>query len=395
MAKDTISQYLQVYAEAESRNPALINIRYADAVLVIPAYMESTKFLDRLAQQTFSDISRLLLILVSNHPHNLSNVDRQAAIECHSGIQNALPKPQWQHMNLSYHIGPSLDVLLVDRNEPQEIDEKQGVGLARKIGVDMALSLIDKKKIKLPWIFTTDADVHLPKSYFSAVPFVEAETAAFVYPFRHTGKENSVHEATKLYELRLGAYVEGLKYARSPYAFQTLGSTLCISPKRYAQARGFPKRNAGEDFYLLNKLAKLGQIGSLKQPIIEIESRCSDRIPFGTGPAVSALVASSESHSEKIFYDPKVFEMLKTFIELLDTGSIEDELEHLPSQIQQAAEHINIDILLKHLDSQKLTGKRYRDHVHLWFDGFRTLKFLHFLRDNYFPNISYYERYPK
>ncbi len=66
--------------------------------------------------------------------------------------------------------------------------------------------------------------------------------------------------ATQLYELSLRYYVAGMKFARSPYAFHTIGSSMAVSPVHYARVRGFPKREAGEDFYLLNKLAKLGSV---------------------------------------------------------------------------------------------------------------------------------------
>ena len=53
-----------------------------------------------------------------------------------------------------------------------------------------------------------------------------------------------------------------MKYARSPYAFHTIGSTMAVSANHYAKVRGFPKREAGEDFYLLNKLAKVKTLGA-------------------------------------------------------------------------------------------------------------------------------------
>ena len=80
--------------------------------------------------------------------------------------------------------------------------------------------------------------------------------------------------ATALYELRLHHYVLGLEYAGSPYAYHTLGSCLAVKADAYAQVRGFPKRAGAEDFYLLNKLAKLGAMPRLQGRCIRI-IRCN------------------------------------------------------------------------------------------------------------------------
>ena len=52
----------------------------------------------------------------------------------------------------------------------------------------------------------------------------------------------------------------GLGFAGSPYAYHSVGSTLAVRAEAYAIVRGVPKRAAGEDFYLLDKLAKVTPI---------------------------------------------------------------------------------------------------------------------------------------
>ena len=65
--------------------------------------------------------------------------------------------------------------------------------------------------------------------------------------------------------LSLRYYVAGMKYARSHLThFHTIGSTMAVRASYYAKVRGFPKREAGEDFYLLNKLAKVGTVLELE-----------------------------------------------------------------------------------------------------------------------------------
>ena len=108
-----------------------------------------------------------------------------------------------------------------------------------------------------------------------------------------------------------------MNFAGSPYAFHTIGSTMAVSAVHYAKVRGFPKREAGEDFYLLNKLAKVGSVLELDvgtdDGAIEIDSRRSDRVPFGTGAAVNKITGLADPVREFQFYDPEVFGLLKTW----------------------------------------------------------------------------------
>ncbi len=123
--------------------------------------------------------------------------------------------------------------------------------------------------------------------------------------------DESCNLATALYELRLHHYVRGLEYAGSPYAFHTLGSCLAVSFEGYAQVRGFPKRSGGEDFHLLNKLAKTGPVIRLAGDCIELASRHSQRAPFGTGAAVARISNAGMPLTLPLFYHPACFAALR------------------------------------------------------------------------------------
>ena len=136
-----------------------------------------------------------------------------------------------------------------------------GVGLARKTGCDLALQWMHEGAISgavdLQYRCRCDAAARL----LQQLEGITREAVAAVFPFLHVpGTAPAIDRATTLYELRLHQYVLGLEYAASPYAHHTLGSCLAVKADAYAQVRGFPKRAGAEDFYLLNKLAKLGAI---------------------------------------------------------------------------------------------------------------------------------------
>jgi hypothetical protein len=147
--------------------------------------------------------------------------------------------------------------------------------------------------------------------------------------------------------------------------------------------RGFPRRSGGEDFYLLNKVAKLGAVATDKTPTIELEGRLSSRVPFGTGPAVAKLVASEEPAATPLFYHPHSFRALKTLLENLEllylNQTLIDGAPNHPSAIT-VLNKLGIEKALAHCSSHSKDFEGWRKHFHQWFDGFRTLKFIHGLR---------------
>jgi hypothetical protein len=308
------------------------------------------------------------------------------------------------------------DVLLVDRfNAGRQLPLKGGVGHARKIGVDLAANLICLKRIVSRWIHCTDADVQLPDTYFTcsdAVSDPKSQIAVLNYPFQHSddqaqSESKKVILATQLYELSLRYYVAGMKLAQSPYAFHTIGSTMAVSALHYAKVRGFPKREAGEDFYLLNKLAKVGSVLELDvskecQPI-EIASRTSDRVPFGTGAAVIKITDFEDPVMGFRFYDPLVFEMLglwlKSWPAIWESQSTEfasavySESTEILTGNQEALVNglleIKTEQALVHAFRQSKSLAQFTQQMHIWFDAFRTLKLIHNLRDSGLPGIDY------
>lgn len=398
-----VRKYLLSHAEPETR--LLIDlpaIEPFDHVLVIPAYQESNQFFDRLAQALMRDHA-VLLIVVINQPDALSEPDLQNTILC-KHICDATSQV-WQLGQLQLRLLPetSSAVLLVDRFSQSPIPHKQGVGLARKIGADLALSLIYRGLISQDWIYNSDADAHLPAGYFSALisarlksaqhksaqhksAYKEQRAAVAVFPYRHICGSDKVGQATRLYEQRLRQYVDGLRAAGSPYAYHSLGSTLAINAASYAMVRGFPRRNGGEDFYLLNKAAKLGGVLSLNAPQIQIDARQSNRVPFGTGPAIGRLLSEDSLDEAGIFYHPEVFRHLAQWLEFMPRTR-SSSLSDLPisAPARQALAKLNIEKAISSAKHTSRTQEIYAQHMHTWFDGFRTLRFIHLLRDTVLP----------
>lgn len=388
----SIAKYLDRYAEAETQALETFPGIAIDNILVVPFYRETTAFPQRFVA---GDLCRTqtLVIAVINQPPGPEEPQNRALADFF--LQREVI---WRNDNLTLcrENIEGLHWLVVDRfSAGNTIDSQYGVGLARKLGCDLAAALVARGRCNSEWIYTTDADAHLPTNYFSAQSTLgSSEASAAVFATKHIspGGNTDVYRATQLYERALDYYVCGLHWAGSPYAFPTIGSAVAIRAKAYCEARGFPKKAGGEDFYLLNKLAKLGAVSYIREIQIAIESRVSTRVPFGTGPAVEKILALANPDEHFTYYAPKVFLALRQWISHIPNiwGCIqqqENPLANLPDFIQNALNQANIDELWGHIERQIKTAGECERAIHHWFDAFQTLKFIRRLQDSCYPAL--------
>ena len=152
---------MATYAEPETLSLTKLDLSRSEAgelksdpfrfCLVIPAFQEDWQEL----QQVWNEIDRdCLIIVVAN-----------AAVEDDPITCKLIRDIKSESVSLSSNgaltclrTRDQRTLLLADRCT-YPVPEKQGVGLARKIGADIALTLINKNQVTTPWIFTTDADV--------------------------------------------------------------------------------------------------------------------------------------------------------------------------------------------------------------------------------------------
>jgi len=405
----TMQKYIDRYAEEEVRQCSNLP-RVYDNVLCIPAFAEDQQFLNSVLQEQLE--GRILAIVVLNSSANAEPVKVQQTQSMATYL-----KINYQEINCISDTAHLLegtehwDILMIERCQPGFfLEEKAGVGLARKIACDIACALIDNGKVSSPWIHSTDADASLPADYFQAVNLLDPQTdSAGIYPFQHTASNDlRILEAQNLYDLSLRYYVDGLTWADSDWAFHTIGSTLVVNARHYAQVRGFPKRKAGEDFYLLSKLGKTGNIVSLDTSPISLRSRLSDRVPFGTGPALGKILELANPSGEFLYYHPTCFIYLKCWLALKNALwdnniksvspenlsdidkliSLNNEFAAIDSQVLiNCLQALGIEKALEHAVSHSSSGKIFAGHLNNWFDAFQTLKFIHWLRNNHYLSL--------
>ena len=348
--QEGVRRYLIRYGNVPEPANALHGGRRWDYVLTIPACNEPADFLESVLANV--EHRRVLTIVTANVPEGAS-----------AAVRTATEK-------MAAYLGRLPDVLLIRRLDPP-LPARRGVGLARALAADLAAALIIRGRIRCPWIFLTDADATLPDGYFDAAA-AACDRATLVYPFRHAGGDPHITGLITLYELHLRHYVLGLRHARSAYGYHSLGSTIAIHAATYAAVRGLPRRNAGEDFYLLNKAAKVAPVACLADPVLTLHARHSDRVPFGTGPALGRIPENPEDY---VSFPWQAFEDLAGVHSALQAWALGDRYDlDLPDDVASAL--AGLGWKGNRLFPRHSPGERRLRAVLEWFDGFRSMRFL-------------------
>jgi hypothetical protein len=403
-ASKAIGKYLAGHAEAEvdlCDGVGKASPPFADGLL-IPSYGEGEDVISSIGTIPISPRGPVLTILIVNSAAESPAWVREGNRKTLRRLAELYPAPHPLNSSCLLYSHPSGALLVIDRSTTRPLPRGQGVGLARKIGADLLLALIASGRIGSRWIHCSDADVIFPGDYFRQVEAGrDPDATARIYRFRHRmAGDPAAFEAALQYEISLRYYVLGLRFARSPYAFHSVGSTLAIEAGAYAQVRGFPRRLAAEDFYLLDKLAKLGSIEELSGAPLELSSRISSRVPFGTGAAIGKFL-KDESGPRKT-YDPLLFSYLRvwqTVLKHLQTSRASAaDIPRLLAEFSDREPRIELSPLLESLRATGAlaaaeaalfeAGPRVGRRLHDTFDGFRTLKFLHALRESGLADIA-------
>jgi hypothetical protein len=172
-----------------------------------------------------------------------------------------------------------------------------------------------------------------------------------------------------------------------------MGSCLAIPAGAYASVRGFPRKDAAEDFYALDKLAKVGAIQRISGNPLLLEGRPSDRVPFGTGRALRDLTGGKRSLAHFRLDHPLAYAHLAAWLRVLDRmadskGEVDRALVELPSDnpffrtdlLREALEKMQVAPAIAQAREKSGDPETMRRHLHTWFDAFRTRKLLHALR---------------
>lgn len=246
---------------------------------------------------------------------------------------------------------------------------KGGIGWARKVLFDAIMAVANKTD----WIVSVDADTQIEATYLSAVDQLSTTPwRAAVIPYWHRESQDAVTTwAGMVYEIYLRVYRLQLIVAGAQCTVTPLGSAFAVRVDTCQQVSGLTPKTAGEDFYFLQKIAKHTPIKGAIATVVYPEMRRSDRVVFGTGPAISDIcqghITPYPLYPNAIWRD--ISETLRHF-----TALFKEELETPMSAWLRI--QLNTDDLWGPLRKNFRTEDRFVRACHHRVDGLRIFQYV-------------------
>ncbi|HOV34150.1 MAG TPA: hypothetical protein PLX23_12395 [Candidatus Hydrogenedens sp.] len=386
--KEKINEYLNKRATLNPWQLETSLNRRVEQVVVVPAYNEFHNITNLLHSLSQNDSiiceNTLVIIVVNNRNETLSPPEH---IENNQNTLDFLRESIYKK-ETPFYLG------VIDASTSgYELPPEHGVGLARKIGLDWGLHILAQNKDNTSGLICLDADCEVSQNYLTEwMNFFKSHThSAGVMYSEHRFDDSLLGQCMLAYEIYLRTYELGLHYACSPYTFLPIGSTIGVSASLYVSAGGMNTRIAGEDFYFLQQLARLGEIQRLCNATVFPAARISNRVPFGTGAKLQQYINQPEKRY--LTYPIESFDILRKWIKSLDNPDENPEYMLLHAeQIHPELAHFLVSNYwlqkTKKVFQQNQNKISLKYHLHEWFDGLKTIKLLHHLRDLAFRSAN-------
>ena len=269
-----------------------------------------------------------------------------------------------------------------------------GAGMARKIGMDEAVRRLNAVSKPEGVIIALDSDCLVSNNYLKRIETVFSKNKscfAATINFRHRFEEMDdprQEKGMRLYEDYLHYYKQALEYAGFPNSIYTIGSAFAVRADAYVKQGGMNRRQAGEDFYFLHKLTKLGQLTEINDAFVYPSGRVSDRVPFGTGAAMTKWKNHSDDLSQtyclEAFLDLKhLFDQVGKLYNANSTIYAEI-LSSLPTTVQEYLTLVNFEEKLSEINQNSSTPKSFQKRFFQAFDAFQVLKFLNHVHEQHY-----------
>ena len=352
-------------------------------VVMIPCYDEASVFETLLSLENANPIASKIEVIVVVNSGEMTPIEivaRNQAI--YDRLQQQAKESFYSHFQLF----------------PMWIEgtakKKAGVGFARKAGMDEAVKRFAAISRPQGMIVSLDADALVAPNYLQVVENAGKDTSAhcFTFQFQHLFDHVRYSEdeirACKLYEIYLRYFRLALKMLNVPYAIHTIGSCFAVRAEAYTKLGGMPVRQAGEDFYFLQKAVKMHPISEINERIVFPAPRISERVPFGTGASVRNIV----ENGNYCVYNFGLFKLLKKFYNLFFTLECEDTHEHIPQEIMDYIGTESFNDLLAECKENSSSSTAFMKRMYDKFDAFFIVKFLNTFDDkSAYPPIDVLE----
>lgn len=381
-------KYIQKH-QAYNKYPIPADFDYG-MVVVIPCFDEPdvTTTLKSLMQCRSTQNPVGVLVVV-----NSGELSDEAAIQNNRKTYNELIAFAMKHNqpNLYFHA-------LLCEDLPRK---HAGVGLARKIGMEWAVRGFLQSGNSDGVIISLDADCTESENYLQLIEnqFTTYSPNCCVLNFKHRvhsvttdNTDNAaLQSAIDQYEDYIWYFRNALKAIDCPYYYHTIGSAFAVLADAYVRVGGIGRQQGGEDFYFLQKVFFLGRTVELMKAFVYPEARFSDRIPFGTGPALEKIIATDDGLLR--VYTVEAFKALQSFFILRikfykqSDAVVKAVIEDLHISIQQFLADNNLLAAITDCNENAATAGTFEKRFFHHFDAFFIIKYLNFAHNGYFELI--------
>lgn len=282
-----------------------------------------------------------------------------------------------------------------------EVNAKHaGAGMARKIGMDEAIRRFNRLNRPDGIIISLDADCLISTNYLKSIESYFARDKsnfAATINFSHRIDEmvdQKQRLGIRLYEDYLRYYKQAHDFTGFPNSIFTIGSAFAVKAEPYVKQGGMNRRQAGEDFYFLNKLTHLGHVGEINEACVYPSARVSDRVPFGTGAAMTKWM--NEDGDLAMTYNFAAFKDLKLLFDSVDelfrsdNLSLEIKLAGWPLSIQEYLTMIGFTLKLQEINKNSSSLLSFRKRFFQFFDAFAIMRFLNLSHPKFYLRQDLY-----
>lgn len=276
-----------------------------------------------------------------------------------------------------------------------------GAGVARKKGMDEAVRRFNYLQKPDGIIVSLDADTLVQRNYLKEIEnhfLINRKDAGATISFEHQ-KHNLPQkhlQGIEYYEKYLEYYKKALEFTGYPYPMFTVGSAFAVTAIAYVKRGGMNRRQAGEDFYFLQGLVQIGNVGEITETKVFPSARISDRVPFGTGPMLKKWMNDEEDLS--VSYNLNAFEDLKMFFDQKDRffnisqKNFLKKINDLNESMKGFIKENNFWTEMEDLNKNCSNIKTFRNRFFQKFTAFKVLKFLNYAHENFYEKANLKEQ---
>lgn len=275
-----------------------------------------------------------------------------------------------------------------------------GVGWARK---KLFESICEKAQAE-DILISLDADTRIRPGYVHSILenfHKNPQIPAISVPYYHTlDASEDQNRAMLRYEFYMRNYALNLLRIGSPYGFTALGSAIAMRVGALCKIGGITPLQSGEDFYLLQKFRKMAPIGLYNRESVYPAPRTSNRVVFGTGPAISKGMDGHWS-AYPIYHHSLLAPIEESYRKLPDLFQQDlhsDFLDFLQQTVKSSQHSPQTDSLWTRIRANTKDLPHFEQAFHEKADGLRILQFLRLQHKQYpmrdeqalFENLKYW-----